>query len=217
MPVIAGGVEASLRRLAHYDYWSDTVRRSILLDSKADLVVYGMGEKNIVEIAKRFEAGKSVKDMRDLRGVAYALGASESALLQSGEMALPGGDQYPAAITIPSYEAVRDDKMKFVEATRHIHINTNPFNAAPLIQYHDRQAIVCNPPVAPAVPGRDGSHLRPAVHAPAAPQLHRPRTRLRDDQGFGYDHARLLRRLHLLLDHRPPGPHHPVALAEIRS
>ena len=78
VPVIAGGVEASLRRLAHYDYWSDTVKRSILLDSKADLVVYGMGEANIVEIARRLAAGNTVKDMRDLRGIAYAMGARES-------------------------------------------------------------------------------------------------------------------------------------------
>src|SRR5216110_3939902 len=78
VPVIAGGVEASLRRLAHYDYWSDTVRRSILLDCKADLVVYGMGEKSIVEIARRLAAGQTARDLRDLRGVAYALGAKES-------------------------------------------------------------------------------------------------------------------------------------------
>src|SRR6266536_6017289 len=75
VPVIAGGVEASLRRLAHYDYWSDTVRRSILLDSKADLVVFGMGEQPIVAISRRLAAGETVKDLRDLRGVAYALGA----------------------------------------------------------------------------------------------------------------------------------------------
>src|SRR5688572_17081879 len=78
VPVIAGGVEASLRRLAHYDYWSDTVRRSILLDSKADLLVYGMGEKSIVEIARRLAAGQTVKDLRDMRGVAYVLGAKEA-------------------------------------------------------------------------------------------------------------------------------------------
>src|SRR5205807_1380077 len=78
VPVIAGGVEASLRRLAHYDYWSDTVRRSILLDCKADLVVYGMGERAIVEIARRMAAGETVRDLRDLRGVAYALGAREA-------------------------------------------------------------------------------------------------------------------------------------------
>ncbi|MGL6096502.1 MAG: YgiQ family radical SAM protein, partial [Fimbriiglobus sp.] len=79
VPVIAGGVEASLRRLAHYDYWSETIKRSIILDSKADLVVYGMGEKTIVEIARRLAAGKTVRELRDLRGVAYALGAKESA------------------------------------------------------------------------------------------------------------------------------------------
>src|SRR5438067_1563272 len=74
---VTGGVEASLRRLAHYDYWSDTVRRSILLDSKADLVCFGMGEETIIEIARRLADGRGVKDLRDLRGVAYALGASE--------------------------------------------------------------------------------------------------------------------------------------------
>src|SRR5713226_6640431 len=78
VPIIAGGVEASLRRLAHYDYWSDTVRRSILLDSKADLVVYGMGEKAIVEIARRLAAGETVRDLRTMRGVAYVLGANET-------------------------------------------------------------------------------------------------------------------------------------------
>ena len=78
VPVIAGGVEASLRRLAHYDYWSDTVRRSILLDAKADLVVYGMGEQAIVEIARRLAAGKTVKDLRDMRGVAYVLGGERN-------------------------------------------------------------------------------------------------------------------------------------------
>src|SRR5205085_9353724 len=75
VPIIAGGVEASLRRLAHYDYWSDTVRRSILLDAKPDLLVYGMGEQAIVDIARRLAAGESVRHLRDMRGVAYALGA----------------------------------------------------------------------------------------------------------------------------------------------
>jgi uncharacterized radical SAM protein YgiQ len=84
VPILAGGVEASLRRLAHYDYWSDTVRRSILLDSKADLLVYGMAEKTIVEIAQRLAAGETVKDLRDLRGVAYVRGAKESAELARG-------------------------------------------------------------------------------------------------------------------------------------
>ena len=132
VPVIAGGVEASLRRLAHYDYWSDKVRRSILLDSKADLLVFGMGEDIILEIAQRFRNGETVKDLREMRGVAYAMGASET----------PPED----AITLPSFEDVVADKPTFAEATKIIHNETNPYNARRLVQYHDRQAIVCNPP-----------------------------------------------------------------------
>ncbi|MFO0939121.1 MAG: YgiQ family radical SAM protein, partial [Gemmataceae bacterium] len=144
VPVIAGGVEASLRRLAHYDYWSDTVKRSILMDSKADLVVYGMGEANIVEIAHRLNAGKTVKDCRDMRGIAYALGARESEE-RYGPNAPPATD----TIRIPSYEDVKADKLAFAEATRQIHLNTNPFNAATLVQFHERQAVVQNPPAFP--------------------------------------------------------------------
>jgi uncharacterized radical SAM protein YgiQ len=135
VPVIAGGVEASLRRLAHYDYWSDKVRRSILLDSKADLLVFGMGEDSIVEIARRLAAGETVKDLRDMRGVAYAMGASER----------PPED----ALSLPSYEDVLRDKATFAEATRMIHNETNPYNARRLVQWHDRQAVVANPPPLP--------------------------------------------------------------------
>ncbi len=156
VPIIAGGVEASLRRLAHYDYWSDTVRRSILLDSKADLLVYGMGEKTIVEIAQRLAAGETVKDLRDMRGVAYVLGAKESAELASGGRKPPvpattGGLRPPLAdfLLLPSFEEAKSDKNAFVEATRLIHINTNPHNAQTLVQFHERQAIVVNPPALP--------------------------------------------------------------------
>ncbi len=156
VPVIAGGVEASLRRLAHYDYWSDTVKRSILLDSKADLVAYGMGEVTIVEIAKRLQAGQTVKELRDLRGVAYALGAKESEqFLASRERERPEAIKPPVAhapgspVVIPSFEDVKADKLAFAEATRVIHLNTNPFNAAALVQFHDRQAVVQNPPNLP--------------------------------------------------------------------
>ncbi|MDG3004256.1 YgiQ family radical SAM protein [Paludisphaera mucosa] len=135
VPIIAGGVEASLRRLAHYDYWSDTVKRSILLDSKADLVVFGMGEQQIVEIARRLKAGESAKDLRDMRGVAYAMGASET----------PPQD----ALVLPTYDDVKTDKLRFVEATKRIHLETNPLNAKRLVQYHDRQAVVVNPPALP--------------------------------------------------------------------
>lgn len=135
VPVIAGGVEASLRRLAHYDYWSDKVRRSILLDCKADLVVFGMGEESIVEIANRLSAGQTVKDLRDMRGVAYAMGASEK----------PPED----ALVLPSFEVVCKDKPAFAEATKMIHNETNPYNARRLVQWHDRQAVVANPPPLP--------------------------------------------------------------------
>lgn len=140
VPVIAGGVEASLRRLAHYDYWSDTVKRSILLDSKADLVVYGMGEKPIIEIAKRLSKGESVKAFRDMRGVAYSLGASETP---------PTEFEGKSVVTVPSFEKVCSDKFAFAEATKIIHTHTNPFNAAALVQFHDRQSVVVNPPTFP--------------------------------------------------------------------
>src|SRR5947209_10789123 len=110
VPVIAGGVEASLRRLAHYDYWSDTVRRSVLLDCKADLVAYGMGEQSIVEIARRLAAGQTVRDLRDLRGVAYALGARESEefrRLRRSESPTPQAAEY---ILLPSYREVKAHK-----------------------------------------------------------------------------------------------------------
>lgn len=135
VPVIAGSVEASLRRLAHYDYWSDKVRRSIILDCKADLLVYGMGEEAIVELARGFAAGKTVKELRELRGITYCLGASET----------PPDD----CLKLPSYEEVVADKPTFAEATRIIHNEQNPYNARRLVQYHDRQAVVCNPPRLP--------------------------------------------------------------------
>ena len=80
IPVVIGGIEASLRRLVHYDYWQDKVRGSILLDSKADLLVHGMGEHQVIENCKnRLKAGKSIKDCRDINGVLYALGAKDFA------------------------------------------------------------------------------------------------------------------------------------------
>ena len=136
VPVIAGGVEASLRRLAHYDYWSDKVRRSILMDCKADLLVFGMGERGIVEIARRLRAGRGVHDLRDLRGVAYRLGAKES----------PPRDN---SLELPSYEQVARDKWAFAEMTKISHNETNPHNARRLLQYHDRECIVANPPALP--------------------------------------------------------------------
>jgi uncharacterized radical SAM protein YgiQ len=136
VPVIAGGVEASLRRLAHYDYWSDKVRRSILMDAKADLLIFGMGERGILEAARRLEAGDPIAALRDLRGFAYRVGASEPPPLEG-------------SVALPSYEEVAADKLAFCAMTRHAHLETNPFNARRLIQRHGSEHVVVNPPALP--------------------------------------------------------------------
>jgi uncharacterized radical SAM protein YgiQ len=161
MPVIAGGVEASLRRLAHYDYWSDKVRRSILLDAKADLVAYGMGEDTILEIARRMAAGQTVKDLRDMRGMAYVLGAKES------EERFGDPAKEPSFLRLPTFEQVSTDKPLFAEATKIIHNETNPYNAKGLVQFHDRQAVVCNPPRFPiSQPAMDSIYGLPYTRRP---------------------------------------------------
>tara|TARA_Y100000766_G_scaffold203743_1_gene175668 strand:+ start:1544 stop:3538 length:1995 start_codon:yes stop_codon:yes gene_type:complete len=137
VPIVAGGVEASLRRIAHYDYWSDKVRRSILLDSKADLLAFGMGERTILDIAKGFAAGKKVQEMRALRGVGYRLGASESFSIDDSTRELP------------AYEVTKNDHDAFCEMTRISHLETNPHNAKRLVQRHGREAVVINPPALP--------------------------------------------------------------------
>ncbi|NBS33156.1 MAG: YgiQ family radical SAM protein, partial [Planctomycetia bacterium] len=136
-PVVAGGVEASLRRIAHYDYWSDTVRRSILLDAKADLVAFGMGERTILDIARGLASGRTVRELRNLRGVAYRLGASEPVTADAQTRELP------------AFEAVKTDPLAFCEMTRIAHLETNPHNAKRLVQRHGREAVVINPPALP--------------------------------------------------------------------
>jgi uncharacterized radical SAM protein YgiQ len=145
VPVVAGGVEASLRRIAHYDYWSDTVRRSILLDAKADILAFGMGERTILEIARSLAAGGLVKDLRDNRGVAYRLGASEPPPTGPG----PTCSGWPGTAELPSYEQVVADKLAFCEMTKISHLETNPHNARRLVQRHGRETVVVNPPALP--------------------------------------------------------------------
>ena len=168
VPIVAGGVEASLRRLAHYDFWSDKVRRSILMDAKPDLLVYGMGERPLVEIVKRLAAGQTVRELRDVRGVAYRLGASEELRAEGGgrkaeeegksEIRNPKSEIVsppsalrppPSDVLLPSYEEVSAAKAAFAAMTRMIHLETNPYNARRLVQYHGREAVVVNPPAWP--------------------------------------------------------------------
>lgn len=131
IPVIIGGIEASLRRFAHYDYWDNKVRHSILLDSQADLLVYGMGEKPIIEIANALKDGKSVDQIRDVRGTAFLSAAKEEGLL------------------IPSYEDVVKDKRVYAEAFIVQYNEQDAINGKRLIQPHADRFVVQNPPALP--------------------------------------------------------------------
>lgn len=132
VPVIIGGVEASLRRLAHYDYWADKVRRSILADSKADLLVYGMGEYSLLKIAQYLENGNEIKNLTSLPGTGYM-----SSTLPS------------SALELPAYEEVAGNKQAFSRSTRLIYQNNNPYSSPPLAQKHGERWVVINPPPLP--------------------------------------------------------------------
>ncbi len=135
VPVIIGGVEASLRRLAHYDYWSDSFKRSVLLDSQADLISYGMGERSIVEIADALNSGIAVKDITFIAGTVYKTkdisGVYESILL-------------------PSYEEMREKPEAYADSFRQQYQNTDPVNGKYLIEpYPNGVYVVQNPPARP--------------------------------------------------------------------
>lgn len=135
LPVIIGGIEASLRRLAHYDYWDAAVRRSILLDSKADLLLYGMAEQSLLEVARRVAAGELLGQIHDLRGTTY-LTASPPA----------------NAILLPSFEEVSTHKKDFGVAFRLAEAEQNPQSGRSLAQRHDQRWVIVNPPSLPLFP-----------------------------------------------------------------
>lgn len=135
IPVIIGGIEASLRRLAHYDYWSDSVKRSILLDSGADLISYGMGERSIVEIADALNSGIAVCDITFINGTVYKTKNPDS-----------GYD----AIRLPSFSDICRDKKVFAQSFYTQYINTDPFTGKQLIEpYREKEFVVQNPPSKP--------------------------------------------------------------------
>ena len=141
VPVIIGGIEASLRRFAHYDYWEDAVRRSILLDSKADLLVYGMGEKPIMEIARRLAAGEPVTAIHDVRGTVY---------LSSQTPDYPdSGNQQPKTITLPSFDDVKEDKGQYTLAFKIQYDEQDAVRGRELIQPHGERFVIQNPPSLP--------------------------------------------------------------------
>ena len=137
--IVAGGMEASMRRLAHYDYWSGKVRRSILLDSKADILVYGMGENQIAEIARHAKNGESVKSIRGIHGTVIASTASE--------------DKIPGCVEIPSYEETVTDADKFRTAFQTIYREADPFRGRTIIQKHGDRIVVQYPPARPLTTG----------------------------------------------------------------
>src|SRR3954462_10676467 len=148
VPIVLGGIEASLRRIAHYAYWSDTVRRSILLDAKADLLVYGMGERPVWEIARRLRDGETIDRLRDIRGTAVPTTKIEAERLAANPSEHVGDGR---VLVLPSFEDVRADKKKYALASRILHYETNPYNARPLIQRdrYDLGGFWFNPPSLP--------------------------------------------------------------------
>lgn len=132
LPTVIGGIEASLRRLAHYDYWDDKVRRSILVDSKADLLLYGMAESPLTEVAKRLADGETISSIRNLPGTAYLSGSAPEHALQ-----------------LPAFEAVSQDPGAYNTAFRMASEQASPFNGKPLVQWHDQRCVVIEPPALP--------------------------------------------------------------------
>lgn len=142
IPVILGGLEASLRRLSHYDYWSNSVRRSVLADAKADLLIYGMGEKPIIEIADRLSSGENIKDITDVRGTVYRISQ------KLAENTLP-----KTTIFLHPYEeaspATEVGKKSFAENFAASYKNTDPYTALPIAEKIGEQYIVQNKPSFP--------------------------------------------------------------------
>ena len=134
-PIIIGGIEASLRRLAHYDYWSNHLKRSILLDSGADLISYGMGERSIVEIADALKSGIAVGDITFIDGTVYKAKDLSSVY---------------DAVMLPSYEELKKDKLNYARSFYVQYCNTDPFSGKRLVEpYSDHLYVVQNPPAKP--------------------------------------------------------------------
>ena len=134
VPILIGGIEASLRRLGHYDYWSDTMKRSILLDSQADLLMYGMGEKTIVEVADALNSGLDVKDITYIDGTVFKTKAPDDSL---------------PTVTLPSFAEIKADRRRYAESFKIQYANCDPFTAKRLAEPYDNFFVVQNPPQKP--------------------------------------------------------------------
>ncbi len=132
VPIIIGGLEASLRRFAHYDYWDDKVRRSILIDSTADILAYGMGEKSLPEIAKLLDKGVPVKKIRDVLGTVVTT-------------PLDFTPKYPFCDTY-TYDELKTDKVKYAKAFAEQYKNVDPIEGKAIVEYYDNKKLIQNPP-----------------------------------------------------------------------
>ncbi len=128
-PIILGGIEASLRRIAHYDYWDNKIRRAILFDAKADILVYGMGEKPVLKLANNLKTGK---DWKDIRGICYISPHPK--------------EEYTI---LPSYQEIKEDKKKFTSMFHTFYVNNDPLTARGLCQQQDNRYLIQNPPAYP--------------------------------------------------------------------
>jgi uncharacterized radical SAM protein YgiQ len=137
-PIILGGIEASLRRFAHYDYWSDKVRQSILADAPADLLVFGMGERQVVGIARRLAAGESIGEIRDVPGTAYRIPLHEWRRESEENI-----------VTIPDFATVSGDKREYARAFSLHYKEQDPFRGRPVAQVHPKTVVIQNPPARP--------------------------------------------------------------------
>jgi len=173
VPIVLGGIESSLRRIAHYDYWSDKVRRSVLMDAKADILLYGNAERAVVEVTHRMAKGAKASDLDDVRGVALLKPAMPEGWTEvraddvdaSDEGARASGPM--TAVRLPSFEQVEADKEAYARASRVLHRESNPGNARPLVQKHgDRELWVTPPPIPLTTPEMDGVYELPYARGP---------------------------------------------------
>ena len=144
IPILIGGLEASLRRFAHYDYWSDRVRRSILVDSRADILMYGMGEHSVVRLAELLSRGIPVKKIRDVRGTAYLSKIGEKISYDCAA----GYDENGAPIGY-TYDELKEDKRAYAKAFKIQYENNDAISGKAIVEYYDDRMLVVNPPQPP--------------------------------------------------------------------
>ena len=174
VPIVLGGIESSLRRIAHYDYWSDKVRRSVLPDAKADILLFGNAERAVVEVAHRIANGETASAIDDVRGVAVMKSKVPEGWLELHADDIASDDEgarvvrnTQAVVRLPSFEQVRDDPETYARASRVLHRESNPGNARALVQRHgDRELWVTPPPIPLATPEMDSVYDLPYARGP---------------------------------------------------